>query len=97
MTEGIWSAIIAGICTIICAYIGGKSMQAHKKEGIRREEALLSLQMIDATMQLSLVASNALTNGHNNGNVEQARIAAQKAQERYKEFMQTTTAYAVSK
>ena len=53
--------------------------------------------MIDATMQLSLVASNALTNGHNNGNVEQARIAAQKAQERYKEFMQTTTAYAVSK
>ena len=72
-------------------------METEKREGIRREEALLSLQMIDATMQLSLVASNALTNGHNNGNVEQARIAAQKAQERYKEFMQTTTAYAVSK
>lgn len=54
----------------------------------RAEESRLSMQMMDATLQLSIVSANALTNGHNNGNVERARIAAQKAQEEYEKFLQ---------
>ena len=100
MTEIICS-VIAGACTIICAVIGAISLHAHnrneRREKLRREEAFLSLQLLDSCLSLSLVCSNALTGGHNNGNVEAARESAQKAQERYKQFMQETTAFAVSK
>jgi hypothetical protein len=43
--------------------------------------------MLDATLELSIVSSNALTNGHNNGNVEEARIAAKKAKDDYQAFL----------
>lgn len=43
--------------------------------------------MLDATLELSIVSSNALTNGHNNGNVEEARLAAKKAKEDYQAFL----------
>ena len=49
---------------------------AEKHAELRRKESLLSLEMMDATLQLSIVTSNALTGGHNNGNVERAREAA---------------------
>ena len=100
MTE-IWSVVITGVCTVMCAIIGAVSLNAHNKserrEKIRREEALLSLQMTDATLQLSWVCSNALTNGVNNGNVEIAREAAERASAAYKTFMQEQVSYAISK
>ena len=100
MTE-ILSAVIAGACTVICAVIGAISLNAHKKterrEKVRREEAFLSLQLIDACLQLSVVCSNALTGGTNNGNVEIAREAAEKASAAYKTFMQEQVSYTISK
>ena len=94
-------ALIAGLCTIVCAIIGAVSLRSQKRserrETVRREETLLSLQMIDATLQLAVVTANALTDGHNNGNVEAARKAAEDAQARYKKFMQEQTAAAVAK
>lgn len=59
---------------------------------IRRRETMLLLQMVDATAQLSVVSANALTNGHNNGNVERARDAFEKATQEYENFKREVAA-----
>ena len=85
------TAIISSISAICVAYIGAhaKKVEARndKREKRREKESLLSMKMMDATMQLSIVSANALTNGQNNGNVEQAREAAKKAREEYEQFL----------
>lgn len=100
MTE-IICASIAGLCTIICAIIGGVSAKYRKtserRAQLRQNESLLSLRMMDATLQLSVVTANALTGGHNNGNVEAARTAAQKVSEEYQELLRGVTAFEVGK
>jgi len=58
----------------------------------RSEESLLSMKLLDATLQLSIVSANALTNGHNNGNVEKARKAAEEASREYEEFLRKLAA-----
>ena len=55
------------------------------------------MKMLDATLQLSIVSANALTNHQNNGNVERARAAAQAAQIEYHDFLQEIAAHEVSK
>ena len=94
-------AVIAGVCTVLCAVIGAVANKQQKKNErraqLRQKESLLSLRMMDATLQLSVVTSNALTGGHNNGNVEAAREAAQKVSEEYQEFMRSITAFEVGK
>jgi len=94
-------AVIAGVCTVLCAIIGAVANKNQKKSErraqLRQKESLLSLRMMDATLQLSTVTANALTGGHNNGNVEQAREAAQAVSEEYQEFMRSITAFEVGK
>lgn len=94
-------AVIAGVCTVLCAIIGAVANKNQKKSErraqLRQKESLLSLRMMDATLQLSVVTSNALTGGHNNGNVEQAREAAANVAEEYQEFMRSITAFEVGK
>ena len=53
----------------------------------RKKESLLSLKMLNATLELSIVCANALAGGHNNGNVEEARIAAKNARDEYEKFV----------
>ena len=77
-------AVIVAVCEAIAAK-DRKRAERHAK--LRAEESRLSMQMIDATLQLSIVTANALTNGHNNGNVERARTAAKKASEDYYDFL----------
>jgi len=100
MTE-IICAIITGIASIIVAMVGVSIKRANKNaekhSELRQKESLLSLRMMDATLQLSVVTSNALTGGHNNGNVERARAAAQKAANDYEEFMREATVLEVCK
>lgn len=43
--------------------------------------------MLNATLELSIVCANALAGGHNNGNVEEARIAAKQARDEYEKFV----------
>ena len=69
--------------------------KAENREKRREKEALLSMAMMDATMQLSIVSANALTNGHNNGNVEEARKAAQKAREDYERFLREVASQSI--
>ena len=89
------TACISAVSAIIVAYIGVHSKRneekAEKRDKRREKESLLSMRMMDATMQLSIVSANALTHGHNNGNVEQAREAAAKAREDYEQFLREVT------
>ncbi len=93
-------AIIAGIASIVTAAVGvsvkKSNARAERHAKLRERENMLLLTMVDATMQLSVVSSNALTNGHNNGNVEKAREAARRAAEDYENFMREVTAHEVS-
>lgn len=95
----IWQYVIPAAATVIVATVEAIAAHDRKQNKVQREkserrasqraeESRLSMQMMDATLQLSIVSANALTNGHNNGNVERARIAAQKAQEEYEKFLQ---------
>ena len=94
-------ATIAAISAVAVAYVGKKVKQINDKNEertkLRRRESLLSLKIMDAVMQLSVVCSNALTNGHNNGNVEKAREAAEQAKEEYDQFMMEVTAHQIGK
>lgn len=94
--------------TIIVAIIGKNATKAQEEQKqkddkaeeqakMRERESRLSMKMIDATLQLSIVEANALTGGHNNGNVERARAAAEAAQIEYHAFLQDIAAHEVSK
>lgn len=91
-------AAIASISGIIVAIVGrdikradrkaqARADEEEKKNKIREKQSLLQLRMTDAALQLSVVSANALTNGHNNGNVEKARVAAENAFRDYEEFL----------
>ena len=98
MTEIICAAI-AGLSSVIVAVVSLNIKKSNKKAeqraALREERDLLNLHMMDATLQLSIVTSNALTGGHNNGNVERAREAAKKASDEYEEFMREVTVHEV--
>ena len=83
--------------TIIVAIIGKNATKAQEQAKMRERESRLSMKMIDASLQLSIVEANALTGGHNNGNVERARAAAEAAQIEYHAFLQDIAAHEVSK
>ena len=86
------ATVVVAIIEVAAASERKKSKQQIEKDELatkrRAEESRLSMQMMHATLQLSVVCSNALTNGHNNGNVERARKAAEKADQEYEAFLQ---------
>ena len=101
------SDYISALSVIIVAIIEWRAStdrklmkEAQKEAELRAEqrekESRLSMQMMDATLQLSVVTANALTGGHNNGNVEAARRAAEDASRAYKDFLMATTAHNIS-
>lgn len=106
--NNLWQYIITGVFTVIVAIIelvASKDRrrtkqlteEIEKKNALREEESRCSMQMMYATLQLSIVTANALTGGHNNGNVEQAKLAAQTAEADYQKFLQKVAASAINK
>jgi len=89
VTQIICTAVTA-IAAIIVAIIGRQITKSNKEMELRNErrkqESILSIEMMCATMELAVVSANALTGGHNNGNVEEARQRAIKAKKLYYEF-----------
>lgn len=100
MTE-IICAVITAISAIAVALVGSNIRKSNarmeERAKLRQRESMLSLKMMDATLQLSVVTSNALTGGHNNGNVARARDAAEKAAAEFEQFMREVTAHEISK
>lgn len=71
--------------------------RAEERAKLRTKESRLSMNMMSATLKLSVVTANALTGGHNNGNVQEARDAAEQANEEYEAFLRDITAKEISK
>lgn len=100
--------VIPGLFTVLVAIIeliAAKDRKQSKKdqerlkrhEQQRAKETKLQMEMNSATLQLCVVTSNALTGGHNNGNVERARQAARDAEEAYNAYIQELAANQVAK
>lgn len=98
--------LISSISAIIVAFIGAHSVKVERenkkrnvkleaREKRREQESRLSMDMMYATMQLSIVSANALTNGHNNGNVEAAYKSAQEAKDKYDAFLKDVTSHSL--
>lgn len=106
--SGMWEYIIPAISAIVVAAIEAVAAKDRKRakkreetlkrhEQQRAEETRLAMAMNSATLQLCVVTANALTGGHNNGNVERARQAAQQAEAEYDAFVQRLAANQVAK
>lgn len=100
--------VIPGLFTVLVAIIeliAAKDRKESKRdqerlkrhEQQRAKETKLQMEMNSATLQLCVVTSNALTGGHNNGNVEKARQAAKDAEEAYNAYIQELAANQVAK
>ena len=100
--------VVPGLFTVLVAIIeliAAKDRKQSKKdqerlkrhEQQRAKETKLQMEMNSATLQLCVVTSNALTGGHNNGNVERARQAAKDAEEAYNAYIQELAANQVAK
>ena len=106
--SGMWEYIIPAISAIVVAAVEAVAAKDRKRakkreetlkrhEQQRAEETRLAMAMNSATLQLCVVTANALTGGHNNGNVERARQAAQQAEAEYDAFVQRLAANQVAK
>lgn len=95
------ATILVAIIEALAARDRKKTRAAHEadeqREKKRTEEMRLSMKMMNATLQLSIVTANALTGGHNNGNVERAKQAAQEAEAEYQAFLQKIAAEEITK
>lgn len=102
-----YGELVSAAAVIIVAIIEWRASKDRQFIKAAQEEALiraeqreienrLSMQMLDATLQLSVVSANALTGGHNNGNVEAARRAAEETSRAYKQFLIETAAHNIS-
>lgn len=100
--------VIPGLFTVLVAIIemiAAKDRRQSKRdqerlkrhEQQRAKETKLQMEMNSATLQLCIVTSNALTGGHNNGNVERARQAAKDAEDAYNAYIQELAANQVAK
>lgn len=99
MLQEIWSLvgtiITAGSTIMVAALtrnINRRNKLEEQRDARRKEENILQFQMLDATMELSLACCNALTGGHNNGNVEEAKKKALSARGEYLKFEQRVLA-----
>lgn len=95
MTEVIIS-IISAISAIIVAVIGAININHRKKDEksaeMRSKEFRLGMDMQAASIELSDVIAIAVTGGHTNGNVEEARQKARKAKDAYYSFLKSIAA-----
>lgn len=100
--------IVGAVAIVLVAIIEARAMvessrhkknykKAEKRAAQRAEESRLSMAMSFASLQLSIVCANALTGGHNNGNVKEAKAAAQHAEDEYRAYLQRLAATELSK
>lgn len=93
--------IIPALAAIIVAIIEVRGQIDRKRTEARAQrraqESRLSMDMMFSTSEMCDVLCIALKGGHIDGNVDEARAAAQKAREAYKSFLRDQAATQVSK
>lgn len=100
------------IATIICALIAAASAitvavvekradkdrkRAQARAERRERESRLSMELMSATCELSVVTATAMREGHTNGTLEPALKKAEVAQNDYKNFLMDVAARDVAK
>lgn len=87
---------ISAVSAIVVAIISGINIKQRRKEDKlaqqRATEARLGMDMQAACIELSDVIAIAVTGGHTNGNVEEARKKAQAAKNAYYAFINSVAA-----
>lgn len=87
--------LFSGICMIVVAKIQADSNRQRKVDDARdarkRKESRLSMQMMEASIELADVNAVALQHGKLNGNVEDARKKARDALDEYRAFLADVT------
>lgn len=100
MTPELWIAfagsLINAIVLVVVALINRNQKLEHNKNEerakARETESRLSMDLMEATSELSDVIAIAVSGGHVNGNVEQARERAKAARENYRQFVRDQAA-----
>lgn len=84
------TALISAASAIIVAVMANSyrkvTAETNLKAERRKRESMLSLRMIEATLELALIESEAMTGGKLNGNVEEAKNKAKKAKQEYEAY-----------
>ena len=85
--------LITGLSAVAVAVIGAIDIKhkkdAEKRAQMREKEFRLSMDCQMAALDLSDVIAIAVTGGHTNGNVEEARQKAKNAKEAYSAFLKS--------
>ena len=93
--------IINAVVLVVVALIGRSQKAEHSKNEerakARETESRLSMDLMEATSELSDVIAIAVSGGYVNGNVEAARAAARSARENYRQFVRDQAARSVAK
>lgn len=112
MTVELWitliGIIINAIVLVVVALIGRSQKSEHDKAeearakaearaATRETESRLSMDMMEATSELSDVIAIAVSGGKVNGNVESARERAKIARQNYHDFLRQQAAHNVAK
>lgn len=112
MTPELWitfvGIIINAVVLIVVALIGRSQKAEHAKAEearakaearakTRETESRLSMDLMEATSELSDVIAIAVSGGHVNGNVKTAREKAKEAREAYRDFLRDQAAHSVAK
>lgn len=112
MTPELWitlaGVLINAVVLVVVALIGRsqKTEQTKAEEArakaearaqTREKESRLSMDLMEATSELSDVIAIAVSGGHVNGNVEAAREKAKRARDAYQTFVLDQAAHNVAK
>lgn len=90
MQEWVLEIMWGGLALVITYYQAtGKKAQkkAEERALTRQKESYLSMRMAFTMSKLSDVTAHAVSGGHTNGNMAEARKEAQAARDEYEEFM----------
>lgn len=100
--------VINAVVLVVVALIGKSQKEEHtaaeaarskaeERAKVRETESRLSMNMMEATSELSDVIAIAVSGGKVNGNVEAAREKAKIAREAYRDFVHQQAAHNVAK
>lgn len=94
-------ALIAAASAITVAVVEKRADKERKRTMARAErrerESRLSMELMSATCELSVVTATAMREGHTNGTLQPALEKANKAQEDYRHFLLDVAARDVAK
>ena len=90
------TSLVGVVTTCLTVWIKHSLDKTDERAERRQKESILSLKMMEATLDLTEATANAVLGKTNNGNVERAYDKTQKARESYLEFERQVLAEEIS-